>query len=283
MKDNSILLTGAGGNVTQAIIRNLPEELLSKVILTSRNAHTLGNKIRIFDFEKQETFASALEGIDLVFLLRPPHLSDVKKYFLPFILACKKVEVKHIIFLSVQGVETSNIIPHAKIEKLIIESGIKYTFIRPSYFMQNLTTTLNNDISKNHEIFLPAGNAPFLWIDVDNIGEAIASIIKNYAQHENKVYIITGKELLNFQQVADMISKKTGTEIKYKSPLLISFYLKKRKDGMLPGLALIMILLHYLPRFQKAPVISKDFTTLTGKEPTTLSDFIDRNKESWKL
>jgi len=79
-------------------------------------------------------------------LLRPPQISDVKKYFAPLVETAKKSSIKHIVFLSVQGVDNSKIIPHHKIEKSIVDSKIIYTFLRPAYFMQNFTTTLRNDL-----------------------------------------------------------------------------------------------------------------------------------------
>ena len=79
-------------------------------------------------------------------MLRPPQISDVKKYFAPLVETAKKSSIKHIVFLSVQGVDNSKIIPHHKIEKSIVDSKIIYTFLRPAYFMQNFTTTLRNDL-----------------------------------------------------------------------------------------------------------------------------------------
>jgi hypothetical protein len=37
-----------------------------------------------------------------------------------------------------------------------------------------------------------------------------------------------------------------------------------------------MLLLHFLPRFQKEPNISDFYESLTGKKPTTLQEFIAR-------
>jgi len=81
-----------------------------------------------FDFTNSATFNNAFQNIDILFLLRPPQISDVNKYFVPLIKAAKQSSIKHIVFLSVKGVEKSKIIPRHKIEKLIIESKIPYTF-----------------------------------------------------------------------------------------------------------------------------------------------------------
>jgi hypothetical protein len=40
-----------------------------------------------------------------------------------------------------------------------------------------------------------------------------------------------------------------------------------------------MIMLHFLPRFQNDPKISRFYQSLTGKEPTTLEEFIERERQ----
>jgi len=97
---------------------------------------------RNFDFEDASTFKSACTDIDIVFLLRPPHISNKRKYFRPLFDAMNERGVKKVVFLSVQGAETSDIIPHRKTEKMILAYGFEYFFSRPGYFMQNLTTTV---------------------------------------------------------------------------------------------------------------------------------------------
>ncbi len=45
------------------------------------------------------------------------------------------------------------------------------------------------------------------------------------------------------------------------------------------GLIVKMLLLHFLPRFQKEPEISTFYEQLTGMKPTTLTEFIAREKD----
>ncbi|MBC8152280.1 MAG: NmrA family NAD(P)-binding protein, partial [Bacteroidetes bacterium] len=206
----SFLITGATGNVGAAVLAHFPADAHHRIYRATVRANTVGEQERWLDFEQPDSFASALQHIDVVFLLRPPHLADVTTYFAPFIAACQRAVVKQIVFLSVQGADKVAYIPHAKIEKLIRRSGIAYTFIRPAYFMQNLTTTLRDDIIRHHRLFLPAGRAPFLWVDVADIGRAIAVVLANPGQHQNKAYTITGSELLTFGQVSALLSERTG-------------------------------------------------------------------------
>lgn len=154
----NILITGASGNVGQVILRHLPDQMSHRIYRATRDPEPRDQEL-FFDFLKPGESQASLRNIDLLFLLRPPAISQVKKYFAPIIEAAVEEKVKHIFFLSVQGAEGTSFIPHARIERLILESGIPYTFFRPSYFMQNLTTTLLDDI-RHGRIFLPAGLSP---------------------------------------------------------------------------------------------------------------------------
>lgn len=277
----SFLITGATGNVGAAVLKHFPAGAERTVYRATHQKDTTDASQRWLDFGQPDSFATALQGIDVVFLLRPPQLADVKTYFAPFIAACQRSAIRQIVFLSVQGADEIAFIPHAKIEKLIRRSGIAYTFIRPSYFMQNLTTTLNDDIVRHHRLFLPAGQAPFLWVDVADIGRAIAVVLADHTRHQNRAYIITGDELLTFGQVSKLLSERIGYVVRFESPNPVRYYFTKRREGMASGLILVMILLHFVPRFQKPPPISSDFASLTGRPPNTLAHFIDQHKSDW--
>lgn len=284
---SNILITGATGNIGSDVIRFLKKiDSSNRVIAGVRNIEKAKNVFKdypdlsytYFDFEQLDTFDSALNGIDKVFLLRPPHISDIDKYFKPLILKIKEKNINQIVFLSVQGAEKSKVIPHNKIERLIHEYGLDFIFLRPSYFMQNLTTTLIGDIQRKREIILPTGNAKFNWIDVENIGEACAILLDRFNDYKNQAIEITGLENENFEKVTTLINDSISNPIKYKNVNPLRFFRIKRREGMATGMIIVMILLHFLPRFQKEPRISDFYERLTGKKPNDLKTFIDREK-----
>lgn len=198
-----ILITGATGNIESEVVRYLFESRTElEIIAAARNvehakskfANYPGMSFRLFDFENGESFKTAFSGIDILFLLRPPHISNVDKYFRPLLISAQENGINNIVFPSVEGVEQSNMIPHNKIERVIKSPGFNYIFVRPSYFMQNLTTTLLPEISEHKTITLPSGNAKFNWIDIENIGEVSALLISSFDRYQNKAYEITGTE-----------------------------------------------------------------------------------------
>ena len=285
-----ILITGATGNVGIETIRflyenNTTNQIIAGVRNIGKAKEIFNNYPRLnfitFDFEQTDTFNNALENIDTIFLLRPPHISDVPTYFKPLIERIIHYNIRQIVFLSVQGAEKSKIIPHNKIEKLIRESGIDHIFLRPGYFMQNLTTTLLRDIQLKRQIILPAGHAKFNWIDIGNIGEIAALLLNNFANYRNQTFELTGYENENFSTVTNLINEVVTDKIEYYNVNPFKFYRIKKKEENPAGMILVMIMLHFLPRFQRVPDISDSFEKLTGKKPTTLRDFIYRKKNKF--
>ncbi len=283
-----ILITGATGNVGMATIKSLNKiphflHIIAGTRDFSRDEEKLADyKVDFakFDFMDFATYRPALEGCQMLFLLRPPQISNTEKYFKPLIKTAKEVSIKHIVFLSVQGVEKSIIIPHHKIEKMIMDSKIPYTMLRPAYFMQNFMGSLHHDLVANKRIFLPAGNAKFTIVDVRDVGEVAAAIIVNSTKHINKSYELTNNEKLTFEEMATQLSDRLETKITYESPNLFKFYWTKRKEKMPFMLMMVMIMLHYLPRFQKEPRNTEYVKNVIGREPITFNQFIKDNKTS---
>lgn len=253
----NILITGASGNVGQAILNNINEHTDIK-IWKATYSEQLESEELFFNFNNLERTKKSLINLDILFLLRPPQISDTKKYFAPLIKACVVENVKHIVFLSVQGADKSSIIPHNRIEKMIRQSNIPYTFIRPCRYSEK-----------------------FLWVDVNDIGKAIAAVLINTEAHLNKIYTITGSKYHTFAEVATMMTTVLGNKIKYESPSLVHFFRKKKREGVATSYIFVMIMLHYLARFESEPKISNDFTYLTGDQPNLLQNFINQNKHQW--
>lgn len=293
MKDKKlrVLITGATGNVGSQVVKSLTKIVTDRdisidIIIADRNVeqarkelHNYSNlEYTLFDFSDSSTFEKSMTNIDIMFLLRPPQISDIEKYFVPLFNSAKKVGLKNIIFLSVQGADKSKVIPHNKIEKLIKQYEFDYIFVRPSYFMQNLTTNLLSEIRNNNSITLPSGNAKFNWVDVNDIGLCIAKLILSFEEYSNRPVVITGSENLDYYTAAELLSKTIGREIKFKSVSPFKFYILKTRQGLKSGFAFVMTVLHFLPRLQKEPEITNNIKKITEKEPTKLIEFIEREK-----
>ena len=268
-----ILITGATGNVGGAILNRLDRraDIYAGVrsIERAKNLHLQNYKLCVIDFEKEKY---PQIDFDAVFLIRPPQLAkpDIFRKYLTTLKPTTKV-----VFLSVQGADVKTYLPHAKIEKIISTLGLKHTFIRPTYFMENLTTTLWDELAENNRIYLPSSDLVFNWIAISDVAEVAIKALKCDLAKDSLE--ITGSSNLNFQQIVSAINNICGTKVKYVSPSLVKFViynLKKRKEI---SYILVMILLHYLPRFNQKNSNSIDFSYVTDRQPVSIEKFIRDN------
>jgi uncharacterized protein YbjT (DUF2867 family) len=124
------------------------------------------------EYGNPETVKEALKGIDKLFLLTPtdPKMLDFTSNL---VNGAKERDVKHIVKLSHIRANPDdepqiNITRlHRQAEKIIEESGIPFTFLRPNFFIQNF---VNFYLGKNqNSIYLPARDGKVSFVDVRDI------------------------------------------------------------------------------------------------------------------
>lgn len=290
MKKPRILVTGASGNVGREVVSALQhfhtdtvEIVLAATSPSSIGHNSSGMETVEFDFMQLPTVKSALRGVDTLFLLRPPPISDVPRYIAPAIEAAKEAGVRHIVFLSLQGVERQTRTPHYAIEQYLRASGVQWTFLRPSFFMQNLSTTHLEEIRTRSEIFVPAGMGKTNFVDVRDIGEAAAHILANPQQHEGKAFDLTGNASYTYNEIAALLTNELGRTIRYANPSKVHFFLRKWREGTSLTFTLIMIYLYHQTISGAADIYSSDLENLLGRSPRTIAEFIHDFRHCWIL
>lgn len=229
-----IVVIGALGNVGAEVVKSLQAShipLRATDLFPERVHLRLGADTEAvrFDFSDPSTYEAAFQGANAMFLMRPPQISDVKKYMFPALDAAKAAGVRHVVFLSLIGIEQNTIVPHYKVEQYLRASGMTYTFLRCSFFMQNLNTTHRAEIRDRDEIFIPVGKARTCFLDVRDIG-AVAALALRQPGHENIAYDLTGGEALDYDQVADMFTEVLGRKITYKNPSILAFFVRQLRN-----------------------------------------------------
>jgi festuclavine dehydrogenase len=151
----SILLTGGIGKTSSRIASLLLERGIP-TILTSRRAEgtqysgTFVGRIVKFDwldestFENPFTFASALgpEGrIKAIYLVMPPFRADSFSVVKPFIDLAVSKGVKRFVLMSVLATE-KGMLGHGKVHEYLVDLGVEYAILRPSWFFGELSERL---------------------------------------------------------------------------------------------------------------------------------------------
>jgi uncharacterized protein YbjT (DUF2867 family) len=281
-----IFVTGASGNVGSYVVKELlkmGEKVVAAGTDTKKLRNMFGDKVDAveFDFTKNQTFKDALNGVDRIFLMRPPHLGKPQDLY-PFIDAMRLSNIKLVSFLSLMGVENNTIPPHHKIEKYIESVGIPYAHIRPGFFMQNVSGIHSVEIKEKDKIFIPAGKSKTSFIDAADIGLSIAVLLHEPDKYKNTAHTITGPEALDYYQVAEILSKITGRNIKYDRPGYLkyrSYYIKER--GINKEYVNVTVALYFMTRMGTAKEVTDEFYKLTGKQPRTFENFARVNIEAF--
>ena len=276
-KMSAILVTGATGNTGEELVKLLKASGRQFFTAVRKNP---GPGSRVFDFVEPSTYAAAFSGIEKVFLMRPPAVSNVQRDMFPAINAAVTAGVRHFVFLSLQGAEKNSMVPHNKIEKYLRTRNAAWTFIRPSFFMQNLTTTHLKEIRDNDEIYVPAGRGRTNFIDVRDVALSAYKVLTEPG-HENKAYDITGSEALTYYEVAEMLSDSLGRKITYKKPSPLSFFMRKLKEKKPLEYALVTTALYTVSALGHAAGKTDDFEMLTGRKPVTMKRFIGDFRACW--
>lgn len=279
-----ILVTGATGNVGKEVIRLL---LLQNchVCAAVRNPQVaqqrFGNNIEyvLFDFTNPNTFRDAFANVNKLFLVRPPALTNVRQQIAPALNAAKQAGVEHIVFLSLLGAEHNPVVPHSKIERYINQLGIPATFLRCSFFMQNLNTTHTEDIKTRGELLMPAGNGKTSFIDVRDIAAvAVRTLIED--GHQSHAYTLTGKEALTYYEVADIFTSILGKQVRY-NPSLVKFVRQMRSSGLPMDFILVMVAIYTTARVGLAGKVTSDTEQLLMRSPLTIRQYIEDYRQFW--
>lgn len=279
-----ILVTGAGGNTGALLVNDLLErgcKVSAAVRRIPEKSAEENLDYRLFDFTDRTSWDACLKGVDKVFLMRPPQMSKIKRDLLPFLKFLKDTGIKQLLFMSVQGAENNKMVPHYKVEQYCISLDLPYTFIRPSFFMQNLTTTHLSEIRNEKRVYVPAGEGKTNFIDVRDIAE-IAAVLLTEEGHLGKGYTITGEKSYSHREIAAQLSAGLDEQITFTSPSPIRFIIHHLRRDTGFSMALLMVTIYSIVRFGKGDVSTETSEKILARKTRSLEEFIQDHKEILK-
>jgi len=276
---DTVLVTGATGTVGSRVVDGLTDRDVTARAATRDPADEQfqGDVEPVaLDFEKPETWGAAFGGVDAMFLVRPPAISRVGDSMLPAIDAAARVGVERIVLLSVLGAEKNPLLPHRRIEKHLQDSDVTWTFLRASFFMENLLAVHRREITGHGEIIVPAGNGATSFVAADDVA-AVATAALTESGHEYRAYDVTGPEALTYHDVAHTLSDALDRPVTYEVPSLVRFARHSRRLGRDWSLLLVMAALYTTARLGLAGRVSDDVQRVLDRSPISFLEWAERN------
>jgi uncharacterized protein YbjT (DUF2867 family) len=211
-----ILVTGASGHVGGELVARLAavgRPVRALVRDTAKYQASAGVEAVSGDMDQPSSMAAAFDGVDAAFLLGG--FADM-----PGVLAvARDAGVRHVVLPSSRSVvggnpENAVVAMHMGSEAAIVESGLDWTFLRPSGFMSNTLQWLPQ--LRNGDLVRDAfGDVPIAVIDPYDIA-AVAAAVLNRPEHFGRSHSLSGPAALTPSARVAVLAKVLGRPLRFE-------------------------------------------------------------------
>jgi NAD(P)H dehydrogenase (quinone) len=218
----TIGITGATGQLGRLVVQKLKTKVPAGDIIAlvrhPAKARDLGVTAREADYDRPETLAPALEGIDTLLLISASEIGKRLKQHHNVIQAAKKAGVKRIVYTSLLHADKSPIdlaSEHLPTEDEIKASGIPYTILRNGWYTENYTGSIGGALAGG-AVLGSAGEAKISSAARADFADAAVAAVTGKG-HEGKTYELAGDSSWTLNDLASEIARQTGKTIPYRN------------------------------------------------------------------
>jgi uncharacterized protein YbjT (DUF2867 family) len=274
-----ILITGAGGTVSSALVNALkgsdhPLRLAFHTPEKAARAAAAGYDVVTYDYHRPTTLAPALDGVTALFLLGNGIVGQAEGE-VNVVEAARAAGVERLVKLSVWGADEEAFALaalHRSIERAIEASGLAWTFLRPNNFMQGFLTYDAASIRAEGAFYLPAGEARVNHVDVRDIA-GVAALALTAPGHAGKAYALSGPQALSYTEAATLLSTAIGRPVRYVAVSDASMRAALLAEGAPAPYVDYLVDLYQYFRSGGAAGLSPDVRLVTGREPIAFAQF----------
>lgn len=275
-----LLVTGTTGRIGRALVTELTGEVRA---LVRNPAADLPDHVdrAVGDLGEPATLTPAFDGVDRLFLLVPGIGTD---HTANALAAARAAGVRHVVLLSSYAV-LGDPPPamghwHRERERMIRDSGIPATILRPCGFMTNAFDWLPT-IQAGGYVLDPVGPGRAAPIDPADIA-AVAARVLTEDGHEGEEYLLTGEETLTVAEQVAVLAKAIGRDLEIREVSTPEDAVRFRyPDGAPPALAAAIIEGLRLMRADTVGQRTEVVRRVVGRAPRTFADWCERNAEAF--
>ncbi len=272
-------ITGATGQLGRLVVENLKRKVAAENIValvrTPEKASDLGIEARTFDYEKPESLAEALQGIDHLLLISGNEVGKRRQQHENVINAAQQAGVKWIIYTSLLHADRSTLSlaeEHKATEDALKASGIAYTILRNGWYTENYTGSVPGAV-KAGVLLGSAGEGKISSATREDFAEAAAVVLTSENQ-EGKVYELAGDNYFTLTDLAAEISRQTGKEIPYKNLPETEYAEMLKSFGLPEGMAKVIASFDTGAANNDLFDDSKQLSRLIGRPTTPLAQVV---------
>jgi uncharacterized protein YbjT (DUF2867 family) len=289
-----ILVTGATGLSGSAIVREFSRRgtPVRALIRSRTKASALGLDrlagVELVDGDmlRPPTLGTAFDGVNRVLMISAARERMVDTQS-AFIEAARQAGVRHIVKFS--GAESGvgfeaekfrGTRDHEEIERQLEKSGLAWTHLRPSQFMQ-MYLREPPTVAAMDALVRPMEDARLSPVDIEDIAKVAYALLRDNG-HEGKSYDMTGPEALTMSEIAERISSATGNPVPYVKVTPDEYRRILAEAGVPPVFADLLDEIYVERRRWTDSRVHLDTHRLFGVHPTTFADFAARHAAEFR-
>ena len=282
-----VLVTGATGRVGRAVVAELIDAGVPVRALSRRpEAARLPAAVEVFqgDLTVPESLDAALQDVGPVFLVWTAPPATV-----PAVVERLAAHARRVVFLSSphrtphpffqQSQPNPTAVLHADIERLIAESGLASTIIRPGMFASNALYWWAASIRNGDAVRWPYGAAETAPVDERDIA-AVAARCLSEDRHAGGDYVLTGPESLSQAEQVRIIGAVIGRPIVFEELSPEDF--RRETAGIWPGQVVDMLLAAWGATIGRPAFVTSSVFDIIGSPPRTFRQWVADHADAFQ-
>ncbi len=271
-------VTGASGRFGRRVIDTLlasgvPASEIVAVVRTPAKVADLAERgvgVRQADYTQPSTLPAAVAGVQRLLLVSGSELGNRIAEHSAVVGAAKDAGVQRLFYTSIANADATQnpIAPeHQGTEAAIRASGLAYTLLRNSWYLENYTSQLGQYTAVGKILGCAGKGRVSAVLRADFADAAAAALLRD--EGDNAVYELGGPAF-NFDELAAAVTEATGTPVVYEDLTPAEYAQALQGFGVDPGTAGFVAALDESIARGELEVDPADLVRLLGRPATPL-------------
>ena len=269
--EDRIIISGASGNLGGLTVQALLDLGVDphRLILVSRTPATLaeyaslGAATRYGDFSEPDSLPAAYAGGKHMLLISigggnlPESRPVMHKRAIDAAIAAGVEQIAYTSWAAISQGDTAGIsVDHVATEEILRQSGVAWTFLRNSVYMDGITDQAATMVRDGRAV-VPSQDVGMGYVTRADCAAAAAAVLSTPG-HENRIYDVTGPEVVGTREIAEAAAAVSGRPVE-----IIAGDAGGGTGFAIPSLGFV----------------TGDFETLTGRRPTSVRELLEANRD----
>jgi uncharacterized protein YbjT (DUF2867 family) len=281
----TIAVTGSTGHIGGAVASALANEGFEQrlIVRDEARAPALAGAITSEAHYGSPESASALAGIDVLFMISAAEAADRREQQVAFVEAAARVGVRHIVYTSftAAGPDATFTLArdHGATEDAIRASGMGFTILRDNFYLDVLPYFADADGT----IRGPAGDGRVAAVARADVADAAVAVIREVAGSLDRGVVsvfsgttwnLTGGEAMTLTELTYRVGRSQRREMRFINETLDEAYASRAHYGADGWQVDAWVSTYTAIRDGQCAPVTDDVLTLTGHPPRRLEDVL---------